>query len=210
MIRKLKNKSETVGLGIPASIALMTAVFLCGVVAGCVTAATVDTSSGQTLSEYITSYLEGMTPVHEYGSLFLSTLFNYLKYPVLSFLFGFTALGVLCVPAVVCVRGFFLSFSVTTVIRMFGYKGLLVALSMFGFSSFITISCLLIISAFAMCAAISFLRFMLNKKRYVIGSILPVGYFTVFGFCAVIMIISAALDAFITPSLITLATRTVL
>lgn len=210
MIKKLRSRTEDNGLGFTVSLAVLSAFFLCGAVAGCITAASVDSASGQNLSGYIGNYVKEIDSMPEYGLLLKNTLINYFKYPVIVFFLGFTALGVFCVPAAVCVRGFFISFSVTSIIRLFGYKGMILALAMFGFSSLISVSCLMIISSFALCAAMCFFRIMLGKKKYISGGILPSGFFIVSGICGAVLLVSAALDAYITPGLITIAARAIL
>ena len=88
MIKKLRSRTEDNGLGFTVSLAVLSAFFLCGAVAGCITAASVDSASGQNLSGYIGNYVKEIDSMPEYGLLFKNTLINYFKYPVIVFFWG--------------------------------------------------------------------------------------------------------------------------
>ena len=197
-------------MNLSVSIAVLAAMLLIGIVAGCVTASYVSGDSGQTLSEYVNQYVSLLGAGEGGGNLFPGTLFNLYKYPLLSFLFGFTAFGILLIPATVCVRGFFLSFSVGSMIRLFGYKGMLLALAVYGTQALITIPCLLIISAQAMRASRGFLQIMASGKRASVGSVFPKGYFVMFGVCMIVIFLCVLLEIFVTPKLVCLAAASIL
>lgn len=69
------------------------------------------------------------------------TLFSYYKYPVLALLFGFTAAGVVLLPAAAFYQGFALSFAVCVFLRVVPEGGLLMALPLFGLRCAITLPC---------------------------------------------------------------------
>ena len=81
---------------------------------------------------------------------FASALLDVFKYNILSIALGFSILGVFCIPALMALRGFFLSFSVSTVVRVIGGKGVTLALAIFGANTLITVPCFFILSVYAL------------------------------------------------------------
>lgn len=189
---------------ISVSLAILSAILLCGVVAGCITASYIGGDSGKTLSDYMTRYVTSIGSEAGAISLLPGTAWNIYKYPIFAFVFGFTVLGIVLIPATVALRGFFLAFSIGTMIRLFGYQGMVLALAIFGIQTLIGIPCLLVISAQGFAAARSFARMMSGGKRVVIGSVFPKGYFLIFGVCMAALFAVTLLEVFVTPKIVAL------
>ena len=99
---------------------------------------------GQAVFEYTTGgtaqelerYVSDFLLLEEAGELtsqaVFSTLVLYFRYPLLALLFGFTAFGVVLLPGLTTVFGFFLSFAVSCFTAAFGKEGTLLAFAVFG------------------------------------------------------------------------------
>ncbi|MEG2377086.1 MAG: hypothetical protein RSC43_01890 [Clostridia bacterium] len=210
MKRKRITSKKNTGINISASLAILAAILLCGIVAGCITASYIGDEAGAALRSYVLNYTKTLGVIPSVGELFPGAIWNVYKYPLCTFLFGFTVLGIVLIPGAVALRGFFLSFSVATMIRLYGSSGLTLALAMFGVSSLIGIPCLLIISAQGFHAARSFARVMAGGKRVIIGSVFPRGYFVIFGVCMAALFAAVLLEVFLTPKLVALVAVSVL
>ncbi len=98
------------------------------------------------LSNYLTEYFRA---VGENGSLSISiwsVIWDLVRWPLFVFLLGFTALGVVAIPALLLVRGFLLSYSVTTFVGLFGTDGLVAALAAFGITALLLIPVLFVVA----------------------------------------------------------------
>lgn len=108
---------------LPALITVASA-FCIGGLAGMLLAAQVGGGGHDSLAAYIEGYLAAAKS----GSVvlspgLLSVLWESVRWPLFAFLMGFTALGVLGIPTLFAVRGFLLSFAVSSFVRMFGGTG---------------------------------------------------------------------------------------
>lgn len=98
------------------------------------------------LSNYLSEYFQ---TVGESGSLNISiwsVIWDLARWPIFAFLLGFTALGVVAIPALLIVRGFLLSYAVTTFVGLFGTDGLAAALAAFGVTALLLIPVLFVIA----------------------------------------------------------------
>ncbi len=200
---KRRTTGQTIqGGSISVSLAILSAILLCGIVAGAVTASYIGGDSGETLTDYMSRYVtafgEGMSPI----TLLPATIWSVYKYSIFAFLFGFTVLGVVLIPGTVALRGFFLAFSIGSMVKLFGIPGLWLALAIFGIQTLIGLPCLLIISAQGFAAARSFARMMSGGKRVMIGSVFPRGYFILFGVCMIALLAVVILELTVTPKLV--------
>lgn len=208
-MRRLKTKKiPFVGFsGISLNMAIMVVFFLCGIVAGCIfTIYANDVGSGllsdNNLKEIATN---GATAYS-----FAKTYFNLLKYPAIVFLLGFTALGILAIPLTVSVKGFFISFSVSSVIQAFGFNGFRVALAMFGLQAFVSIPCLLTTASFAFEMSKLFTNVLHRSKRQVPSNLTkPSLHIILFAISAILLLIFALLDTALTPALVSLAAKNI-
>ena len=114
-----------------AVMALLSALFVLGGVAGCLFSGLAGGNGAQELSRYLNDYLtlagEGTVLRSVWG-----TVWEQMKYLLAVILLGMTAAGVIGVPVLFFLRGFFFSFSVGCFCRVFGWLGFLPALVLFG------------------------------------------------------------------------------
>ena len=84
------------------------------------------------LKQYLLDYCRLHPDAGSGGSIFLSALAVYFRYPLAAFLLGFAAPGVILVPVLSAICGFFLSFSVGCFFDVFGKAGIPAAAAVFG------------------------------------------------------------------------------
>jgi stage II sporulation protein M len=125
---------------------------------------------------------------------------------------GFSIFGVFCVPVLSAVRGFFLCFSISAIVRHFGGDGVFLALAIFGVSAAVTVPCFFILSVQSFSSSLYVLRGMSAKGRIGLISQPPGGrrFFRRVCVCAAVLTCSALLDTLLVPRLITLAARQIL
>ncbi len=179
------------------------ALFLCGCIIGTVSAGFVN--DGTKLNDYITNYLSFFLSGSSTKPSLFSAMADNFKYHLLAVFLGFSVLGVVCIPVVSAVRGFFLSFSISAIIRLLGSKGIFLALSMFGLNTLITLPCFFILSVSAFSASLYVLRLVFSKNVKSAVSPFNSRYFINCGICLIVLMISALIDTYLTPHLISYA-----
>lgn len=125
-----------------SALLCLTVCFAVGTVGGCVFAGLLGTDTQTRLLDYFGSYFMALRENGAIHPSLLSTLWEVTRWPLLAFLLGFTALGVVGLPVVFCVRSFLLSYAVAVLVRLYGVIGLLTALAVFGVSGFLVLPAL--------------------------------------------------------------------
>jgi len=176
------------------------ALFICGGIVG-VTAAGL-ASSGAGVSDYLTEFLvlASGAPVRLGG--FLRALFNDSAYHLAVIFLGFSAFGVFLVPALSAVRGFFLCFSVSAVVRHFGGDGVLLTIAIFGVGALMTVPCLFILSVQSFSSSLYVLKSVAAKSGVAQTYRGRGGYFRRVAICAAVLMTSALIDTLLIPRLI--------
>ena len=154
-----KNRRVKLNLisGETAAIMILGALFMLGGLGGCLAASFVRGQSGAALEEYLRAYLA----LAQGGSIQLSlgtVIWDQIRFPLVMLLLGFTAAGVVCIPAVFCVRGFLFSFSVACFCRLFGWAGGVPAAFIFGFPALLWTPAFFVLGMQAMAASYDVLR----------------------------------------------------
>lgn len=148
MRKRLPHQLAALGqLSVPLCLALC---FGGGVAAGCFFAGLLGETVQTGLSDYLNGCFTGFRDGNVVLPSLLSTLWELCRWPLLVFLFGFTALGVLGVPAVFLARGFLMSYAVSVLVRLFGGAGFLAALVLFGLSGVFVLPALFILGSDAL------------------------------------------------------------
>lgn len=176
------------------------ALFLCGCIAGTVAAGFID--DGTKLNEYVTGYLSIFLNDTSPKLSLLASLANNFKYHLTALFLGFSVIGVFILPLLSAVRGFFLSFSAAAIIRLLGSKGILLTLALFGVNTLITIPCFFILSVSAFSASLYLLRLVFSKNLKNVVSPFNSRFFINCGICLIVLIISALIDTYLSPYLI--------
>jgi stage II sporulation protein M len=94
--------------------------------------ACVPDSTGEELRRYLQEFAALRQEETPSLPVMLRTMALYLRYPVLAFLSGFSALGLALIPCAAAAFGFFLSFAVCCFAATFGGTGVLLALALMG------------------------------------------------------------------------------
>ena len=105
------------GNGVLPALAVLGTCFFAGGLAGCLLAGHVDGAGSESLSAYLNSFLQAAGGGELEGPALASLVWGELRWPLLVLLLGFTALGLLALPAVFALRGFLLAFSISTFVQ---------------------------------------------------------------------------------------------
>lgn len=170
-------------------------------------ASAVEGDAGAALKEYITAYL---TLARE-GTLWMAfgkSLAEQVFFPFLVFVFGFTAAGIVMIPGVFAVKGFFFTFSVACFCRLFGKAGLLPALILFGLTALIWAPVLFVLGCWAVGSSYQMLRRLKGQ-----GGGLPFltgRYWLRCGGCAIVLLACAVFQHWVIPVLIGMSAGAIL
>lgn len=177
--------------------------FLCGCIIGTVCAGFI--SDGTKLNDYVSGYLSIFLDGTSARPDFFSAVIDTYKYHLTALLFGFSIIGIFFIPVLTAARGFFLCFSVSAIVRLLGVKGIFLALSIFGISTILTIPCFFILSVYAFSASLYIFRFLFSKNAKSSVSPFNGNFFLHCGICMFILMISALIETYLTPQLISFA-----
>ena len=132
----------------------------------------------------------------------LSVVWSTIRWPVFAVLMGFTGLGLLGIPVLFSIRGFLLSFAITSFVRMFGGVGGVLAFLTFGVTGLVAIPVLFVLGVQSLAAARLLAgRFLGDGKRS-----LPFGraYWVRCGLCSAALCLCALLEYAAVPALVRL------
>ncbi len=100
---------------------------------------------GSDLSEYLSAYFRAVIGGDVSGLSLWSVIWDLIRWPLAAFLLGCTVLGVVGIPALLLIRGFLLSYAITTFARLFGERGMALALAVFGVSALLMLPVLFVV-----------------------------------------------------------------
>lgn len=147
-VRRLIENRKPLG-NFRAGLLLLCGIFLFGFMIGHFACNAVADDDIRQLRDYLMRYGEIMQQPQETTASFLSLLIAYCRYPLLVFLLGFSAAGIVLIPVVCMSKAFFLSFSIRCFARAFGQNGVLLALSALGIRCLFTVPCTLFLALWA-------------------------------------------------------------
>lgn len=189
------------GQGGFSGFTLCVAFFISGAFIGSFAAGLIDNGSG--LSDYISAYISLAKSGSAAAPDFLTVLWSGSKYHLAAVCLGFCVLGVAGIPVLLGVKGFFLSFSTAVFIRIMGQNGLLLAFGIFGLTAVFTLPCLFILATQAFSSSYLLLGIASNRGIKSSSPIYDMGYFTRCGICALVLLVSAVIETFLTPLIVT-------
>lgn len=137
--------------------------FFLGLSAGLFCARHVSSEVRAELDTYLRDYLSLSGEQGVSVSSVCALMLAYFRGPVLVFLCGLTSIGVLLLPLVTAVFGFFPSYAAGCLAISFGRPGIGLALALFGFRSLVTIPCFFLLAAPSWRAAAALLRVSVGK-----------------------------------------------
>ena len=165
--------------------------FLAGAALGQVLALGAPDATALELQRLLSDYRDNPAP----PKLTLSTLAAWFRVPALTFLCGFTSLGVPLACLTAAGFGFALSFSLGCFAAAFGWEGILLSASAMGFRALVTLPCFFLLALTSMQRAAWLFR-PSGKAR-------PDRRLCV-AFCAAVLLAGAAADLYVTPRLLRL------
>lgn len=121
------------------ALLVLGAAFAAGALLGLLAASLIGQESCESLERFIRSYvrLTPEAPLTLGG--FFHTLWFFVRLPLLLLLTGFSALGVLVIPATLLWKGFSFSFAVSALVLLYGLPGLALAAVCFGLADLVFI-----------------------------------------------------------------------
>ena len=181
--------------------------FFVGGGAGCLLAALSDGAGAEELCSYLTGYLslaqEGSLP----RSLW-AVLWEQARYWLLSLLLSFTVLGLVGLPVLFGVRGFFFSFPVACFCRIFGGRGLFPAFVLFALPALLWMPALYLMGTSGFLSAQQLLRRFWGENRG--GPVLGSPFWCRAGLCLVLTLAAGLLEYWVVPVLLHAAARVIL
>lgn len=190
-----------------AAVLLLGTLFLAGGALGCLVAGHVRGDSGAALQDYLKAYL---SLANETGieAGFSGVVWEQLRFPLLALVMGFTAVGIVGIPALFAVRGFLFSFCVACFCRSFGWNGLIPAVFLFGLPALLWAPALFVLGIQALQASYSMLCRCMGEDRQ------PVfcegAYWVRCALCVGVLALCVALEYLVLPALVGASARFVL
>lgn len=206
MYKKVSNKSQIISQNTVLLNLAVTVIFLlCGGVAGCIFSLSAHNSSNLlSFQSDIISVVKN--EINSYS--FWSTYFNLIKYPFIIFLLSFTAFGSVLIPVIISLKSFFLTFSISTVLQLYGIEKFYLSVSMFGIQTFLSIPILLLIAALGIEISKCFSVFQKNRKaNLAVRDKFIVRYVIVFFTLMFAFLLFTVLDITVTPLLVSLSLK---
>lgn len=176
--------------------------FVVGVVVGTFSARALDVAGAhefrQSMSWHLSQIADGTHPVPG----FLSVLWDTGRDFLLILLLGCSFLGVVGLPILAGVRGFYLSFSIAAFLRAFGSGGLLTAFSLFGVGALVTVPCFFLLAAQAFGASGRLGRMAFGDGRAGVEALFGRRYWMQAGIACLGLLVAVLLELYIAPFLV--------
>lgn len=174
---------------------------LVGAVFGVLSISCLNLTAKQALFSDLTSFLY---TDHSNAATFLQSLWQISRIPLAVLLLGFTCFGVAGIPAAIFLQGYLLSFSVAAMVRLLGWRGLLVGVATFGIQATFLLPCLLILSVqcFSLSKQLFFTLIPLGKHAQNCRVLLPSGFLLAIFLSCVVLFIGATADFLLADHLI--------
>lgn len=171
--------------------------FAGGVLAGNCFAGHVSDSAMQQLAEYCRQYMQ--LDSGGIGRTFAATIVLYIRYPLLVVLLGFSSIGMILIPALSVLFGFFVSFSVSCFFAIFGSNGIWPALAAFGIRCAVTLPCFLMLAGPAWENAASLAALSFGRGRRTSAVIYGRSWWVRIGVCLAILLLGVCVDFLCVP-----------
>lgn len=180
-----------------SALAVTAAFFALGALVGGLLAFRSTESGADALQAYLDQFLclaqeGGLDPPN-----LLPFLWHTLRWPLAAVLLSFSAFGLLGIPILSGLRGFFLAFSTAGFARVYGRSGLMIAFLLLGIPAFVAVPAFLLLSVQSfMAACVLAVRNSGQGKRE-----LPYGreYFFRCGMCVAALLVSLLLERYLVP-----------
>ena len=186
--------------GVTPALAVTAVCFFLGGVAGCVLAANVGGGGNDSLTAYVQGFLDAARAGETSSPALLPLLWEVLRWPLFTVVLGFTALGLIGIPILFSVRGFLLSFAISSFVRSFSGAGARLAFLVFGVSGLAAVPALFVLGVQGLVAARSLAGRVLGEGRR--SSPFGRAYFLRCGVCAGAFCVCILLEYLAVPALV--------
>lgn len=178
--------------------------FALGAVTGSFAHRAVTVQDDQLLQEYLLQYAQFALQSEDMTASILSVLVVYFRYPLLVFLGGYVAFGLILIPTLCLAQGFFLSFSIGCFTSALGRSGILLLLAACGVRYVITLPCTLLLAVWALDSARHLLSMRKEgrRKRSTDGASVRLWQFLI---CSAVLLIGVILELSMVPRFLQLA-----
>ena len=178
---------------------------LCGIILGQVYANRISESVITEIKRYLKDYI-CLDSIRESSlEAFFSTLWGYFRYPIISFLLSFSAIGVLLLPVVALIFGFFLSFSVSCFTAAYGIHGVVLSFAVIGVRCMVTLPCFMIVSVHAFRKSAFMVGSVFGRGRRAIAPQSGLSYLRCLCILLLILILGVCVDMYLSPQFLRLA-----
>lgn len=189
------------------ALVILSVSFLIGAIAGCLLAGGVAEAENGTLATYVEGYLAAARSGALTAPHLLSVLWETMRWPLLTVLLAFTALGVIGIPVLFAVRGFLLSFAVASFVRVLGGAGSILAFLLFGLTGLLTVPVLFVLGAQGFTACRILASRLVGERRRT-GVPYGRGYFLRCGLCFGALAACVCLEQTVLPALLSVVAGT--
>lgn len=175
-------------------------VFLGGALAGHLYAAGCGEETWTALGQYLTDYCR----VYDTGGVetsLVSCAVMYFGYAALLFLLGFSAAGVLLIPALSGVFGFFTMYTISCFVRCYGRTGVVLALGALIVRLVFTLPCFMVLAGAAWPLSMELFTLSFGRGKRSSPVLYGSRYFLLFVLCAVILGVGVFCERLLTPLL---------
>ena len=174
---------------------LFSFLFLIGIFAGVLVSKYLNLTAKQALFSDLTGFIYGD---HSQTHSMIHSLWQISRMPLFILCMSFTCFGTIAIPFAVMLQGYLLSFSVSAMIRLLGWKGSLLGVASFGVGSFVLVPCLLILSV--QCFLLSKQFFLTMFPSCQCGVKFPRGFVLASVCCLLLLPLGAVLDHLLTDA----------
>ena len=155
------------------------------------------------------AYLDRFLSVAQAGGMDIPVLpellWRTLRWPLAAFLLGFSVLGVLGVPLLCSLRGFFLAFSIASFAQAYGHDGLAVAFFLLGVPGFLSVPAFMLLTTQSFSSACALAGRSGRREPQFHRE-----YFFRCGVCAAAVCVSLLLERYLVPTLVSGAAEALL
>lgn len=138
MKKRLPHLFDRSELSQLSDLLCLSSCFLIGLFAGCFFVYFLGQDAQEHLSIYLTDYITVLRSGGSFSPDFISTAWEFFRWPLFVLFTGLTVFGVVAIPLLFCLRGFLLAFTTATFVRLFGVRGLFAVLILLGICVFFT------------------------------------------------------------------------
>ena len=183
---------------------LLALAFLAGALGGHLYAGSCGEEAWEALGQYLGDYCR----LYDGGGVeisLLSCVVMYFGYAVLLFLLGFSAAGVVLIPALSGVFGFFTMYTVSCFVRCYGRAGAALALGAMVVRLVFTLPCFFLLAEAAWPLSTELFALSFGRGKRSSPVLYGSRYFLLFVLCAVILALGVFCERLLTPLLFRLA-----